>query len=297
MRFGKTGNNRSTKIYQYILTLFIFCICVSSAACQNRQQKIDAVLKQCQEMLDKDDLDGAYQCYLKVGKTYPENDPQIVDFADKSIFRKCVEFRERKDFEQAVFCLDGLTKLRPGGANIYFLLADSYYKIFKNESEQSYYPDIDLLNKAEEKVKKGLEIDPKDAPAHGLYGDVFDAMNKKEKALLEYRQAVKLAPKNGVFWVKLAMAQEKTGYDDIAIWSYKQALEINPNDDVALYFLGVLYEKLGKLDEAITIIEKQKGVETLSDETEQRLKSLKERRKSKQEQKQTQEKSKAVGNG
>lgn len=239
--------------------------------------------------MDKDDLNGAYQCYLKVGKTYPENDPQIVDFADKSIFRKCVELKERKDFEQAAFCLDDLTKLRPGGANIYFLLADSYYEIFKMESEQSFYRDIDLLNKAEEKIKKGLEIDPKDAPAHTLYGHILKDKGERE-ALKEYKKAVDLSPKTKVFWAYLAIAQEKFEENQDAVESYNQVLALAPNDTLALYYLGKLYEKTGKADKAIESFEKLSEIDPEYDDVPQRLKALKEKREFEQ---QKPEKSKA----
>ena len=296
MRFGKPENNKLLKLLQTAFAFLIFGSCAFSVACQSREQKVDSALKNCQDLLDRDDLAEAYKCYLKVGKTYPESDPYIVDTGDKAIFRKCSEFKEKKDFKQAVFCLEGLTKLRPGGANIYFLLADSYYEIFKMDNQETGYRDTKLLDKAEDAIKKGLEITPEDAPAHALYGDIFNAMNKGEKALQEYRTAVKFAPKDGVFWVKLAMSQEKSGYNDIAVWSFQQALKLNPDDDVALYFLGALYEKMGKLDEAIETIEKRMKLEPASGETLQKLKDLKNQREL-ERQKPSKSKSKAAGQG
>ena len=283
MRFGKTENNCSTKICKYILALFIFSGCAFSAACQSREKKIDAALKQCQEMLDKDDLNGAYQCYLKVGTNYPENDPRIVDFADKSIFRKCVEFKKREDFERAAFCLDGLTKLRPGGANIYFLLADSYYEIFKTKDKETYFRDVDLLNKAEDKLKKGLEIDPKDAPAHTLYGHILKDKGISREALKEYKKAVEISPKTEIFWAYLALAQENFEEDQGAIESYNQVLFLNPNNTLSLYHLGKLYEKTGKVDKAIENFEKLSKIDPAYDDVPQRLKALKEQREFEQQ--------------
>ncbi len=195
----------------------------------------------------------------------------------------------QKNYKQAISCFDATTALKPDTASVYFLLADSYYQYHRENNDGT----TDLLDGAEEAVNQGLEIRSNDAPAHGLHGSILDAKKKYQEAMAEYRKAIQLDSKTSVYWVKLALTQEKLNDSTGAIESYKSALAVNPKDTTALYFLGVLYEKLGKSDEAIEAIEKQKSLESLDEETKQRLKLLKEKRNP--EQKQKQPKSKAVG--
>lgn len=278
MRFGKPQNNRLFNVFKFVLTVFIFCNCAALAACQTKEEKTATALQKCQKSLDRDDLLAAFKCYAETAAANPEADGLITRTIEETVFKKCLEYRD-KDLKNALICFEGVAGISPRKANAHFLLADSYLQYAGRERGQiGYHVDFETLNRAEEAIKKGLTIAPEDAAAHSVYGEILKEKGEWKKALDEYREAARLAPKEGVFWVKLAMIQEKLDYNDIAVSSFQQALKLNSNDATALYFLGKLYEKTGRLDEAIETIERRVKSEPASGETLQKLKELKERR-------------------
>ena len=280
------NNNIVSKV---LFLLFVLVACQNFVACQTKEQKVAAVLKQCQELLDKDDIAGVGNCYIRAMTENPDHAVEISRKGSEAVFKKCLDYKDKKDFKNAIICLEGIVGVRDESANVHFQLADSYLQYYKQKDVSNSYQDIDLLDRAEEETKRSLKINPDKAIVYEIYGEILKNKNDLQGALKKYKKAAELEPKDSFYLVKLALMQEKLNDSTGAVESYKSALAVNPKDTTALYFLGVLYEKLGKLNEAIETFEKQKTLESLDEETEQRLRALKER------QEQPKKKSKAAG--
>lgn len=228
MRFMEKNNI----VLKSLLLLLVVIACQSFVACQTKEQKVASALNQCQQLLDKDDVQAAGECYGKAIFANPDNATEISKTGEDAVFKKCIELHDRKNYKQAIICFDATTALKPDNASVYFLLADSYYQYHKASNDGT----TDLLDYAEEAIKQGLEIRPDDAPAHGLYGSILDAKDKYQEAVKEYKKAVQLDSKTSVYRVKLGLTQEKLNDSTGAIESYKSALAVNPKDTTALYF-------------------------------------------------------------
>lgn len=292
MRFMEKNNI----VFKLSLLLLVFIACQSFVACQTKDQKLAAALKPCQDLLDKNDITNVGNCYIRAMMENPDSATEISRKGSGAVFKKCLDFKNEKDFKNAIICLEGVVGVRDESANVHFQLADSYLQYYKQKYDAKNYKDTDLLDRAESETKKSLAINSDKAIVYEIYGEILSNKNDLQEAVKKYKRATELEPKDSFYLVKLALIQEKLNDSTGAIESYKSALAVNPKDTTALYFLGVLYEKLGRLDGTIEAIEKQKSLESLDEETQQRLKALKEKRNLEQEQKQPKTKSKTAGN-
>lgn len=258
-----------------LLCLLAFVVCQSFIACQTKEQKVAAALKQCRELLDKDDFFSAAHCYDTAMTTNPDKATEIAKIGDEAIFNKCVELYDKRYYEQSLICLDPAAVLKSGDANVYFLLADNFYRY---QFKMNYEGRLEFLNRAEESVKQSLKIRPDDAAAHWLYGKILSGKFQSERAMREFRQAIKLTPESPVYWINLADVQENSNDYWGAVTSYNQALLIDSDNTLALYNMGLLYEKMDRIDEAILAYGKLLQVEMDYDDARKRLEELKKRR-------------------
>ena len=260
---------------RFLLLLVVFLNFHTSIACQTKQKNIESALKQCQQLLDSDDVIGANECYGRAIIAHPGSSNEISKTAENSILDKCIELlKKKKNYEQAIICFEGLSVLLPDKSSVFIYLAESYYKYNKAIGDKT---DESLVS-AEESVKKAIRLRPESAIAHETYGRILEQKGDLQGALREHKEAAGLEPKDGLYWITLASVQEKLNDSASALESYKKALEINPDDTNALDFLAGFYEKIGKLDEAIETIEKRNKLETANEETLQKLNELKQKR-------------------
>ncbi|MDY6969319.1 MAG: tetratricopeptide repeat protein, partial [Spirochaetota bacterium] len=144
------------------------------------------------------------------------------------------------------------------------------------------------LEKAQETIRKGLEIDPNNINNRLLYGNILFEQVKYEDAKLQYKKVIELDQNNSGALHNLALTLLKTGDESSAIkylikagssdkigkvayLSYsrlgvifserkdyvnalkylKLATSINKKDPVDRYNLGIVYLKLNKKDKAL----------------------------------------------
>jgi len=262
-----------------LLLLIVFTSSHTFIACQTKPEGAASALEQCRQLLDKNDVIAANDCFGKALVAHPQSAAEISKAGENSILEKCVELLEKKkNYEQATVCFEGLAVLLPNESSVFIYLAESYYKYNKATNDKT----DESLASAEKAVKKAIELRPESAIAHETYGEILERKGDLQAALREHQQAVKLEPKDNLYLMRLAMIQEKTGDINQAIASCRQALEIEPNYELALYFLGNLYVKTGETDKAIETLDKLfELVPNYDEKTKQTLESLKEKRKSK----------------
>ena len=290
MPIGESKARR--KLVNLCIIMLVFGSCLVSVACQTREQRAAAAINKCQVFLDQDKVDEAGSCFQQAIVSNPASAAEISKVGADAVFKKCLEFKDRKDFRNSIICLEGVAALQPDSANVNFQLADSYLQYFEAKYKNEGTYDIDILHRSKDKVISGLLIKPNDPDAHALYGNILKYEHDKEYSIKEFQKAVSLSPKTVLFLIYLAIAQEEFNENEDAIESYKRVLEIEPKNTLALYSLGKMYEKIDKTDEAIKSYEKLLTIKTDYDDAQQRLDELKKRREDK---KSTKSKAKTAG--
>ena len=285
--------NDGKNIVRFLFLLLVLVNCQTFIACQEKLESIAETLKQCQQLLDKDDVIAANECYLRARITHPESVAKVIETNKNLLVDKCVEFSDKKIYVKAVICFEGLAILLPDRPSVFIYLADSNHKLYKELTPKRG----ELLDFAEEAIKKAIKLRPESAIAHADYGRILEQKGDLRGALREHQEAVRLEPKDDLYLMRLGILQDKLGDTNEAIKSYEQVLRLNPEDTLALYFVGKLYEKAERNDDAIESYEKLLKIKSEYDDAKQRLEALKkqQREPKQQNQKPEESKTKAVG--
>jgi tetratricopeptide (TPR) repeat protein len=82
-------------------------------------------------------------------------------------------------------------------------------------------------------------------------GDVLHARGNCSLAVVEYREALKLAPADATLHNKLAICQQRLGRFAAARAGYERALELRPDYGAAWNNLGSLHHARGEYDKAV----------------------------------------------
>ena len=265
----RCGNNK-----QIVKFFLLLCLCLFSGfsvACQSKPKDVAAVLQPCQELVDKEDLLAVGKCYNEQFAANPQFAVEMEETFSKSFFKKCLELKEKENYEKAIVCLEGVSVLASDSANVQLHLADSYYKLSRSFQHQ----DRDLLDQAETAIKQSLEINPDKSITYETYGEILESRQKFQPALESYQKALELEPKKFRLWMNVALIQEKIGDLSSAIANYHQALMLEPKDTLAFYNSAKLYEKTGNIDQAIMNFEKLLEIKKPYDDAEERLENLK----------------------
>jgi Flp pilus assembly protein TadD len=104
--------------------------------------------------------------------------------------------------------------------------------------------------------RKAIELDPKDAVAHGTLGNALLAKGQVDEAIASYRNAIELDPKNAKAHVNLGAALFHKGQVDEAIACCRKAIELDPKNAMFHNNLGFALERKGQLDGAIASFRK-----------------------------------------
>jgi tetratricopeptide (TPR) repeat protein len=141
------------------------------------------------------------------------------------------------DFEAAAAALRQLAKRQPGNQEVWYMLARIYMKLSENA------------------LGKINGIDPNSVLAHQLSGEMMEAMNNYDGAVVELKKAVDLAPRQPGSHYKLGGAYEGLSQWDSAAGEYHAELAIDPANCRAQWKLGsIVILKGGDAQEALTLI-------------------------------------------
>jgi tetratricopeptide (TPR) repeat protein len=143
------------------------------------------------------------------------------------------------DFEAAAASLRLLAKRQPGNQEVWYLLARMY------------------MNLSEDALGKINAIDPNSILAHQLSGEMMEAMNNYDGAVVQLKKAVDMAPRQPGSHYKLGGAYEGLSQWDLAAAEYQAELAIDPANCRAQWKLGsIVILKGGDAQEALTFIDK-----------------------------------------
>ena len=127
-----------------------------------------------------------------------------------------VEALERKDYAQAVGCLQNLIDLK--------------YDLFK--THYNLGTAFQHLNKPAQAVQHYLEaikIKPEAAKARNDLGDVLASQDKLDEAVKQYEKSLDIEPSQFLIYVKLAEVYSKKGQTDQVINCWEKVLQLKPD--------------------------------------------------------------------
>jgi tetratricopeptide (TPR) repeat protein len=146
------------------------------------------------------------------------------------------------DFDAAAAALRQIAQRQPGNQEVWYLLARIYMKL------------------SETALAKINAINPNSVLAHQLSGEMMEAMNNYDGAVVELKKAVDLAPRQAGSHYKLGGAYEGLSQWDSAAGEYHAELAIDPANCRAQWKLGsIVLLKGGDAQEALTLIDKSLG--------------------------------------
>jgi Flp pilus assembly protein TadD len=99
-------------------------------------------------------------------------------------------------------------------------------------------------------LKKITRKEPSNVRAWNLLGQSYIGLEKHQKAITAYEQAIQIEPENEDAFFGLGIAFYMMHSYSSAIESYKKVIEFNPKHAEAHYQLGVLYDRTSRLTEA-----------------------------------------------
>jgi len=109
------------------------------------------------------------------------------------------------------------------------------------------------LQRAEKLAHQALDLNPNLSEAHTALGDVYGIRKEWDKAIEEFKLAVKLNPQNDWAWEELAWAYNTKSPPDgpKAEHAARMAIKINPTWGWGYFQLGAALRKQQRYDEAI----------------------------------------------
>lgn len=138
------------------------------------------------------------------------------------------------DYEAAETHLRQLAGRDPKDQEVWYLLAKVHMKL----SEQA--------------LAKMNAIDPNSVLAHELSGEMMEAMNNYDGAVVELKKAVEMAPRRPGTHYKLGDAYLSLSQLDSAAEQFQAELTVDPANCMARWRIGtVLLQKNGSVDEAL----------------------------------------------
>lgn len=128
-------------------------------------------------------------------------------------------------------------------------------------------------------IESGKERNDTLAAAFSNRGNGYRFKGDTDRAIQDYDQAVKLDPKNAIWFINRGAAYDFKGQHDRAIEDYDQAIKLNPKQIVAFLNRGIAYNSKGEhdraiqdYDEAIRLSPERKAIHVLNRGNAYRLK-------------------------
>ena len=92
---------------------------------------------------------------------------------------------------------------------------------------------------------------PRKARPHNNLGTVFEARGRREEAVREFREAIRVDPGYAIAHCNLGVILADTGLLEKAIGELREAVRLEPSLSVAHRELGVSYGRMGQLEDAV----------------------------------------------
>ena len=156
-------------------------------------------------------------------------------------------------------------------------LKESQYKETAYENLGNIYKNLNNLSLGMDYMKSAININPKNAKLHFMYGVMLDEAKNYEASMEEYNLALQYGdkspelmeilenkwtqnvvnmPQDAQGYINLGAIYQKQGNLEAAKAQYQKAYAINPNDEVILYNLASLYVQEKNYQGALNVYNK-----------------------------------------
>lgn len=157
--------------------------------------------------------------------------------------------------EKAIESYKKAIELSPSDPELYKNLAQAYMTkasiAARGKDEESKNKN---LEKANEKLKKALELKSDYWPAVFQQAIVYNKQGELDQSIKKVKQAGEISNRNASF--QLGVLRWRQGDLEKAQTQFEKAVKINSNFANARYFLGLIYDKQGQKQKAIEQFEK-----------------------------------------
>jgi len=126
------------------------------------------------------------------------------------------------------------------------------------------------LEKAEECLRKLIELDPEHARGYNKLGVVFARRKDLRQAEECFSQAIALDPNLAAAYSNLGNIYAERNWIDRAKEAYERALALDPGNPTATHNLGVLYRKSGDIGRGVELMKQATKAEQHRFRTETR---------------------------
>lgn len=161
---------------------------------------------------------------------------KILYFAMKKSYKN-------KEYEKTIAMIEKLV-LEEGRKAEYLYILGNCYKELK-----------DFIN-ARDSFALAIDLDRKDYKSYYELGLILDETNKKETAMIMFRNALKIKPDYYEAAEALGICLTSQGRFEDAVKAYKEAVKIHENSCELYYNIGMLEMEIGHYDEAEKDFEK-----------------------------------------
>ncbi|OGS22216.1 MAG: hypothetical protein A2252_10000 [Elusimicrobia bacterium RIFOXYA2_FULL_39_19] len=107
---------------------------------------------------------------------------------------------------------------------------------------QCYY-ELNMIDKAQVFIKKGLETDENDASLHSILGIIYYTTERYDDALVVLKKAAIIDPENSNNLVNIGNTYLKKGFINESIEYYRKAIEIDSENEAAKRNLAVVLQE------------------------------------------------------
>ncbi len=156
-------------------------------------------------------------------------------------------------------------------------LKESQYKETAYENLGNIYKNLNNLSLGMDYMKSAININPKNAKLHFMYGVMLDEAKNYEASMEQYNLALQYGdkspelmeilenkwtqnvvnmPQDAQGYINLGAIYQKQGNLEAARAQYQKAYAINPNDEVILYNLASLYVQQKNYQGALNVYDK-----------------------------------------
>ena len=220
---------------------------IKEAEWRSSENKLDEALQRINEVLEvepnikeaqlilgiiyikKKDVEKAIEAFKKA----LEIDPQY----ESAIFSLAQAYKEAKKWEEAIAGFNRLAELDPRHPMPFLHLGDIYIK------QENFDQAITCMRKA-------IQVQPEpNAIAHSQLGFCYLKKNMLQQAEQELRRALELNPKIYQAHFNLGLVYGRSGRYTEAIEAFKEAIRIKPDFAEAQFYLGLAYGSLGRYKE------------------------------------------------
>jgi tetratricopeptide (TPR) repeat protein len=178
---------------------------------------------------------------IQIGRNVRTPTPQVVATPTLSVndfLQQAQDAEQRGDYRAAIDFLDKASRRRPNDADLHRRAARLL--VFTNQPE-----------KAEQRARKGLEIDPNHLPSKAVLCLAVDWLKRDQEAIELCNQVVAADPKYSTGFAYLAEAQADSGDFASAKSSAETAIDLDPQNPDALRALGYAFDVFGRYDDAL----------------------------------------------